>query len=109
MGTALLEVQRDVTALRGVFGCVVQQVQQDVRHVFLVDLCTHLRGVDGQRDILLHLVANLVHQTLAEGWDRGLFQFYALLGAALQLRQRLDMVGEIGQRLHLGNTAVEFL
>ena len=74
MLAALLEVEGYLSVCRRVLGSVGQQVEQDMRHVFLVDECIQLRSVDGQRDTALDQGTYLFHQLFAEGMHRRVLQ-----------------------------------
>ena len=78
-------------------------------YIFLIDIDSRRRGIYRQVDFVFHLVANLIHDLIAERTDSRLFHFSFLLDGILQFRQRLDMVREIEQGLYLWDAAVEFL
>ena len=86
MRAALLEVQTDGSTVGSVLCRIVQQMEQDMGDILLVDHRAHLLGIHRQVDIALYLVANLIHQCLAERLDLCLLQFYGLIGAVFQIR-----------------------
>ena len=51
VGTAFLEVEADASSCGSVLCGVGKQVEQDVGNVFLIDLGTHIRGIDSQIDV----------------------------------------------------------
>ena len=80
---------------------------QDVRDILTIHRDTHLRSIDGKRNVVLDGVANLVHEALAELLHLDILEFHRLR-SVLEFGKRLDMLREVEQGLHLGLTAVEF-
>ena len=82
--TTFLVLQPDGATFRGIFCGIVQQMKQDVRNVFLTDLGRHLGCIHSQVDVLLDLVANLIHQTLAELWNMNILILKSIVRGVLQ-------------------------
>ena len=82
---------------------------QNVRDVWLIEVSTHLRSVHRQVHITNDLVADLLHQFLAELRDSDLLKLHLLSIRILQIRELLDMAIEVHQRFHLRLTLVELL
>ena len=109
MGTAFLEVYRDVSAFGSILSGIGQQVPEDMRDVLLVDHAAHLRSLHGQLNIILYLASNLIEQLFAEGHHLHLFQFHWLIRLALQCSQGLNVAREVLKGLHLRYAAVKLL
>ena len=92
VGTAFLEVKADASSCGSVLCGVGKQVEQDVGNVFLIDLGTHIRGIDSQTDVTLHLVADLFHKVVTERLRRSVFHLNLAAVSVLQFRQCLDML-----------------
>ena len=58
---------------------------------------------------ILHLVADIICQSFAERLYLGVLEYDFLCGLVFQLRQGLNVVGEVEQGLHLRLTVVELL
>ena len=82
--STLLVLQPDVAAFGGIFGSIVQQVEQDVRNVLLIDIGRHLWGIDCQVDVFLDFIANLIHQTLAELWNLNILKHDVVVWCILE-------------------------
>lgn len=66
MLSALLIFEGYFTTLRSVFYGILQEMKQDMTDVFTIHGHTHLGGVDCDSDIILCLVAHLIHEVLTE-------------------------------------------
>ena len=84
LGTTFFVLQPDVAALWGIFCCIVQQMEQDVRNVLLIDIGRHLWGIDCQVDVLLDFITNLIHQTLAELWNLNILKHDVVVWCILE-------------------------
>ena len=97
---ALLEVQPDFAIGRCVLGSIAQEVQQDARHVLLVDSYRQLGGVHVQRNIVPHFASHLVHHAFAEGEDVGFLHLVGLGQRVFQGGEFLNVVREGQQGLY---------
>ena len=107
MLSALLVFEGYLATLRSVFYGILQKMKQDVADVLAIHGHTHLGGVDCDSDIILRLVAHLIHQVFTELLHLNVLHLNRFL-AVLKFRERLYMAGEVKQCLHLRLTAVEF-
>ena len=62
-----------------------------MRYIFLIDLGTHVRGIDRQIDILLYLITDLVYHVIAELRHSDFLEFDIVAVLVFQFRQRLDV------------------
>ena len=107
MLSTLLVFEGYLATLRSVFYGILQKMKQDVTDVFAIHGHAHLGGVDSDSDIILRLIAHLIHDVFTELLHLNVYHLNRFR-AILKFRERLNMAGEVEQCLHLRLTAVEF-